>query len=267
VATIHDVNPVRGFGREGRFSKNHLRLLHALRVAKRIIVPSVATREAIALLEPRSIDRVRVIHHGVDKDFKPEGLPLKRDRYGLPPKTPFLLWVGTVRDRKDPLVLVKAFARISRLPEYSSLHLLMCGDLQMDESALRAPLRDHDAQARFRLHGYAAREDLPDLYREAEAVVIPSQLEGFGLPALEAMACGTPLVTSTDPALRELVGSAALAFPIGDDEALAATLKRLLSTPEERVRLRERAKDRAQGFCWSATAAAHADVYREVLGI
>lgn len=267
VATIHDVDLSAGLSGRGRLGRNRLRLFHALRAADRIIVPSIATRDAVLRLRPDRASHVRVIPHGVDRDFRPEGLPLKRDRYGLPPRAPFLLWVGTVRPRKDPMVLIRAFARLAKQPDFRSLHLLMCGSLEMDEEELRAPLEGHEAQARFRLHGYAAREDLPDLYREAEAVVIPSQLEGFGLPALEAMACGAPLVVSTDPALREVAGSAALAFPTGDDEALAQTLTLLLRSATERDRLKELARSRATQFSWPGAARAHAAVYREVLAL
>ena len=265
VATIHDVDPPMGRPAPGWFSKSHLRLFHALAAAPRTIVPPSPPRRALLAKDPSAEERIRVIPHGVDRDFKPDGLPLKRDRYRLQPRTPYLLWVGTVRERKDPLVLVRAFAELAARPEFEDLHLLMCGELQMDEAVLRAPLYQADINRRFLLHGYAAREDLPDLYREAEAVIIPSRLEGFGLPALEAMACGTPLLVSRDPALVEVVGGGAMTFPIGDHEALAADLARILPPSEQRENLRRQARDRAAQYSWTASALAHAEVYREAL--
>jgi len=263
VATIHDVPRFGSPGHEGRLSRHRLRLLHAVRAARRLIVPSVATQNALAEMEPRCESRIRVIPHGVDPDFRPEGIPLKRDRYGIPEGAPFILWVGTIRPRKDPLVLVRAFASLAET--HPDLYCVMAGDLRMDQSTLRAPLHGTPAEERLIFSGYAAREDLPDLYRESRCLVVPSKIEGFGLPALEAMACGRPVITSDDPALRSLVGDAGVAFPAGDATALASRVRELLEDEDAERACSERAVARSSRYSWDGCARAHADVYLETL--
>lgn len=263
IATIHDVPEFGAPGHEGLLSRHRLRLLHAVRVAARIVVPSVATREALVRFDPRVKDRIHVIPHGVDPDFRPQGVPLQRERYGIPPG-PFLLWVGTIRPRKDPTVLIDAFLRVLAAG-HPDLHLVMCGDLRMDADVLKTPMRAAGLENRLVLPGYVAREDLPDLYREAELVVIPSRLEGFGLPALEAMACGRALVVSSDAALLEVTGEAAQSFRTGDPHDLARVLRHLLRDAGARDTLSRLAVERAKRHSWEGSARAHADIYRSLL--
>lgn len=263
IATIHDV-PGSAHEPGSRLSRNRLRLLHAMRAAEHLIVPSEATRQALLGLEPSISSRVSVIAHGVDPDFRGFGLPLRRDRYGIAPG-PYLLWIGTLRRRKDPEVLVKAFVRMQRMG-HAGLQLVMCGKSLMDEEIIRAPLRDAGLENRLLiLPGYVAREDLPDLYREAEVVVVPSRLEGFGLPALEAMASGRPLVISEDAALTEVCGSAARTFRTGDDHDLAHVVSHLLRDEGQRAQLCARALERSREYSWESSALAHAALYRSVL--
>lgn len=263
IATIHDVPKFGSPGHEGRLSRHRLRLLHAVRAARRLIVPSVATRQALSELEPRCESRIRVVPHGVDPDFRTRGIPLKRDRYGIPEGASYILWVGTIRPRKDPLVLVRAFANLAETHPY--LYCVMAGDLRMEESTLRAPLQGTAAADRLIVSGYAAREDLPDLYREAVCLAMPSKIEGFGLPALEAMACGRPVVTSDDPALMALVDDAGASFPAGDATALAECLRTILDDEDVAAAYASLAARRAESYSWDGCARAHADVYLEVL--
>jgi len=264
VATIHDVPTRETTGIGGRLTRSRLRLLHTLRAARRLIVPSNATRDALAGLDPRCEDRIRVIHHGVDPDFRPDGIPLDRERYGVPVDVPYLLWVGTVRERKDPLTFIRAFANLAR--RHPDLHCVVVGDVRMDEARIRAPLRGTDAASRLIMTGYAAREDLPDFYREAACVVLPSRLEGFGLPALEAMACGRPVITSRDRALTDLVGEAGLTFNTGDASDLAQVIGTLLDDPVLAKEFTDRCRGKAEAYSWQASARAHADVYSELVG-
>jgi glycosyltransferase involved in cell wall biosynthesis len=263
VVTIHDVPTFGAPNHEGRLSRHRLRLLHAIHAATRIIVPSAATRDALLAMEPRVAPRVRIIAHGLDPDFQPEGLPLKRDRYSIPPSAPYILFVGTLRPRKDLITLVRAFGILA--PHFPALHLVLCGDIRIEESELRAPLVGTAAASHLIIPGYAAREDLPDLYREASVVVIPSRLEGFGLPALEAMACGRPVIVSEDPALLEITGGAASTFPTGDAPALAHALEQILTHPALVQDMSTRARARVIPYTWDRCASAHGDVYRELL--
>jgi len=263
VATIHDVPHLSGVGAESFLSRNRLRLLHAAGAADALVVPSFATKEDLQAAVPRARERIHVIPHGVDPDFRPQGVGLHRERYGIL-SGPYLLWVGTIRPRKDPMVLIEALARLLKEGE-EGLQLVMCGDLRLKREQLQAPLKALGFAKQLCLAGYVHREDLPDLYREASLVVIPSRQEGFGLCALEAMACGKPLVISRDAALRELAGEAGASFKTGDPADLALTIKRLLHDPAECEGRSKVAVAQAASYSWEASARAHADLYRSFL--
>ncbi len=265
VVTIHDVPGRHGIeGEGGILSRHRLRLMHALAVADAIITPSEATRDAILAVASVPADRIAVIPHGVDPDFRPIGPSLARERYGIPPG-PYLLTVGTLRARKDPATAISALARLVKDAE-RDLRLVFAGRQDMDPTELRTMAHRLGVLDRVVFAGYVAREDLPDLYREAEAFVLPSLLEGFGMPLVEAMASGTPVVASDAASIPEVVGDGALLFPAGNDDALARRLADVLDQPEYRAQLVARGRARAEQFTWEGCARRHADVYRAVLG-
>ena len=262
VATIHDVPPIEGPGAEGLVSRNRLRMLHATQAATALIVPSTATRDALVAYCADSAERIRVIPHGVDADFRPEGTGLNRGRYGIPER-PYVLWVGTIRQRKDPQVLIAAMSQFLAETD-SDLQLVMAGDLRVERETLIEPLVERGFADRLCLPGYVYREDLADLYREAGFMVLPSRLEGFGLCALEAMACGLPVIVSDDPALAELTAEAALRFPTGDATALATAMTRLHADGDLSRQLSEAGLARAARYSWEASAKAHANLFSRV---
>ena len=157
-----------------------------------------------------------------------------------------MLAVGAVQRRKNQRAAAEA-ARAVGLP------LVVVGPVK--DEALAAELRAAGAD----LRGYVAQEELVELYRGAACVVQPSRFEGFGLPVLEAMACGTPVVTVDEPALREVAGDAAV---VVDEAHLAEGLRRALA---ERDRLVAAGLERARIFSWRASAERTLDVYRDVL--
>lgn len=264
VVTVHDVPATEGPERAGRLSRHQLRLGFAARRADRIIVPSLATAAALAERFPGAQDRIEVVPHGVDPDFRPAGPPLARDRHGIG-AGPYLLHVGTIRPRKGIETLVQAFARLAREPDFRDLQLVLAGDLRMPEAELFETVDDADVRSRIHLPGYFPRAELPNLFRSAAAVVLPSWLEGFGLPALEAMACGRPLVTSDDPALADLVAGAATIAPRGDAMALASVTAELLRSPARQATTTEAGLARASDFDWARTAREHVRIYRELV--
>jgi alpha-1,3-rhamnosyl/mannosyltransferase len=154
--------------------------------------------------------------------------------------------VGAIQRRKDPLAALAA-AREVGLP------LVVAGPAK--EPELARELRDGGAD----LRGYVSTPDLAGLYRGAAALVFPSRYEGFGLPALEAMACGAPVVAADEPALREVAGDAAVYAEDGD---FAAAVRRALDERDERVAA---GLERAKLFSWAETARRTAEVYRRVL--
>jgi glycosyltransferase involved in cell wall biosynthesis len=263
VVTIHDV-PDRAAGEGGGLLSAHrLRLHHAFGVAAAVITPSEATRDALIAINPEWGERVTVIPLGVDEDFRPLGPPFNRARYGVPPG-PFLLTVGTLRQRKDPEASIRALAVLVR--EGRDLRLVFAGKQQMDPSELQTIARRAGVLDRVIFLGYVPREDLPDLYRDAAAFVLPSRLEGFGLPlVVESMASGTPVVAADAGSIPEVVADAGRLFRPGDHDHLAAVLGRLLDDPGERRDLRAKGLERSRRFDWKATARRHVEVYEEVV--
>ncbi|HZB23613.1 MAG TPA: glycosyltransferase family 1 protein [Gaiellaceae bacterium] len=209
----------------------------AVRRAAKVIAISERTKRDVVELYGVPDEKVVVTPLGVDPAFRPNGAADGR----------YALFVGAVQDRKDPIAALDA-ARAAGLP------LVVAGP-EKDE-ALAAELRRRGADVR----GYVAKEELARLYREAAVLVLPSRYEGFGLPVVEAMASGTPVVAAPDDALREVAGDAAL-FASRDE--LGGAVQRALV---DRERLVAAGLERARAFTWEETARRTLEVYREVIG-
>ena len=238
VVTLHDLSFESDPGAMGRVDRLVFRAVvpRAARRADHVLVVSERTRADVEERYGLAPEKVTVTPNGVDPSFFPGG---ERDGY--------LLFVGAIQRRKDPLAALEA-ARSVGLP------LVVAGPEK--EPALARRLREGGAD----LRGYVSKAELADLYRGAAALVLPSRFEGFGLPVLEAMACGTPVVAAPEPALREVAGDAAVYAEDGD---FAAAVGRALA---ERDRLSAAGLERARRFSWRETARRTADVYRRVLG-
>jgi glycosyltransferase involved in cell wall biosynthesis len=207
----------------------------AVRRAEHVLAVSERTKRDVVELYGVPPEKVTVTPNAVDPAFTPG------DGHGA-----YLLFVGAIQRRKDPLAALAA-ARAVGLP------LVVAGPEK--EPDVARELRAGGAE----LRGYVSKDELADLYRGASALVLPSRFEGFGLPAVEAMACGTPVVASPEPALREVAGDAAVYAEDGD---FAAAVRRAL---EERDRLVAAGLERAKLYSWPETARRTADVYRAVL--
>ncbi len=234
-----------------------------------LVCVSEATRRELLRGYPETSPRVRVVPNGVDPDFAlSPGGPAPQDvRRRFTGGRPYILYLGTLEPRKNVEALVAACERLWARRR-SRPDLVLAGGLGWKTAALhrriaRSPYRD-----KIHLPGYAPHDVARDLYRAAEAFVYPSLCEGFGLPVLEAMACGTPVVASTAPALVEVGGDAALYAEPRDPGQLAAQIERILDDAALAQRLRRAGPARAAGFTWDAagskTAAILADAAREV---
>jgi glycosyltransferase involved in cell wall biosynthesis len=272
VVTIHDLTLLEhpGWHEPAKVAFFRRAIRVAARTADAIVAVSESTAERLeALLAPRA--PVHVIPHGVDHSrFRPvdpddeEGRVLDLAalrRMGAKP--PYLAFVGTLEPRKDVPSLVRAFDRLAAArPE---LNLVLAGGRGWGTRAVEAAVAVAIHRHRVRLAGYVSEEQKAALLRNAAAVAYPSLEEGFGLPALEAMACGSPLVTTSGSAMAEVTGDAALLVPPGDPAALAGALETALAAGPEVDARRRLGFDLAAGYTWPRSAGSHVDVYRSVL--
>ncbi len=230
----------------GRYARRMMPVF--ARHAAHIFTTSHWTREQIAARFAIPLDQITCIYGGVDPVFHviedSAALARVREKYNLPHR--FFLYVGAWRRNKNLRVLFEACAGLS---------LVVTGEpFTPEETELPELARRMGVDAHF--IGYAADEDLPAVYTLAQAVVLPSLYEGFGMPVLEAMACGAPVVISDIPVLRETAGDAALFFPPQQPDRLRDHLITLFDSPEQRLLYRERGLARASQFTWSRSAAA-----------
>ncbi len=259
IATVHEVPWLERNNSMGPMAgveaSRRVWLYLNVRWARRIVAVSERTRANILRLHPSAKEKVVVIHHGVDERFSPASTPT--------PATdePYLLFVGAARRKKNVAGLLAAFAQ---LPEElrRTTRLVLAGIRNPKEFGLEARAQQLRIADRVRFAGYVSDAELVLLYRGAAALVFPSLFEGFGLPPLEAMACGTPVIASTGGALPEVVGNAALLVQPGDVQQLAAAMHHVLESEGLRADLRRRGFERVQAFSWRRAAEKVLDLYR-----
>jgi glycosyltransferase involved in cell wall biosynthesis len=238
VVTVHDLS----FERHPELMPLRRRVIfkavvpRAARSAAAVLAVSARTRDDLVDLYGIAPERVTVTPHGVDPVFKP----------GHGPLGSYVLFVGAIETRKNPVDALDAATTVG-------LPLVVAGPIR--DTRLAAELRRRGAD----LRGYVPTGRLADLYRGAACLVFPSRYEGFGLPVLEAMACGTPVVAYPDAALQEVAGDAAL---FSEPGGLADAVRTALT---DRGRLAARGLERARQFTWEETARRTLAVYREVL--
>jgi glycosyltransferase involved in cell wall biosynthesis len=235
-----------------------------------IITVSKFTRDEVLKSYPVNPDRITVIPNGVDRNRFNEA-PCDEDathleRLGV--EQPYLLCVATVEPRKNLVTLVEAYARarqVLRAGGQKMPRLIITGQPGWGARALEKRLAEAGAQDIVRFTGYLDDEVLPALYRRALGLIFPSVYEGFGMPVLEAMACGCPTAISQASALPEVAGEAAAYFNPKDSSHMARVLTQFISDPHMRGNLREAGLERAKLYSWGASAHATLDVYRRIL--
>lgn len=236
-------------------------LLPGMARATRVVVPSAAVAADVRALFTEAVDRLRVVSLGVEAAYqpaRPETVAVVRERYGLPEQ--FLLFVGNLEPKKNVTGMVAAFEQIAREAPH---HFVLAGRPGWKhEPTLRALAR---SPYRDRIHrlGYVAEADLPALYTAADVLLQWSWTEGFGLPPLEAMACGTVAVVSDGGALPEVAGTAAVVVPLGVPGDLAVAVSDLLQDAPRLAELRRRGREHAAQFTWERHARAVAALYEE----
>jgi len=266
VVTVHDT---AFLDRRLHRTKSHLYLSAltaiAARKADRVICVSQHTLDQVRERFPRAADRARLVGEGVNARFRPsddETVETFRATYGLPDR--YMLFVGTFEPRKNLRRLVQAYERAVRATGAPD-HLALCGgpgwkNADAFEVIDRSPLRE-----RIHVLGYLPEADLAAAYTGCSVFVYPSLEEGFGLPPVEAMACGAPVVTSRTSALPEVVGDAARLVDPLDVASIAEGIVAVISDRCVRDTLVSAGRARAAGMSWDAVAAQTIAVYAEVV--
>lgn len=249
IVTVHDISPVLfpNFHPVRRVMYFQHILPRLLRQADRIICDSESTKEDV--IEHYNIQRnLRVVHLGVKESFKPTKDKEVLAKYNLPKG--YILFVGTLEPRKNLNRLMRAFDMLSCQERLVLVGMKGWGNHKFPDNVIRL--------------NYVAKEDLPAIYSHAKLFVYPSLYEGFGLPVLEAMACGCPVITSNVSSLPEVAGDAALLVDPYNAEGIAESIRKILIDKKLQKDLREKGMDRAKEFSWNKCAEETQKVYEEV---
>lgn len=267
VVTIQDLSFLaypEGF-RRGQRLYNRLFVRMSAHRARHVIVTSHYTKQDLVRRFHISPDKVTVTHLAMDEQFRPlpERATLEefRRRKGLPEH--FVLYLGTIEPRKNLIRLIQAYAMLKRkgLPH----HLVIGGGKGWLYDKIYAAAQESGVQDSVHFPGFIPQNEMVLWYNSADLFVYPSLFEGFGLPPLEAMACGVPVITSNVSSLPEIVGDGALTVNPLYVEEIAEAMHTLLTNREQRERWRQAGLKRASAFSWAHTARQTIGVYRMLL--
>jgi len=266
VVTIHDLIPMAMPGHyRGRWPELYTRFMAwTARRAAAIITVSQHSRRDIVRLLAVPAERVHVTPEAADERFSPRGSVSLPARYGLPQR--FLLYLGGAERRKNVETLVRAYARSA--VRRDGMPLVLVANFPPADSLypdIPRLLRELDLEREVISIPEVAEADKPTLYRAATVFCYPSRYEGFGLPPLEAMASGTPVLAANATSLPEVLGDAAWLLPPDDIDAWTDAIDQTVGDQVRRMLLAERGVVRAAGYTWRQTAAATAAVYRSLL--
>jgi glycosyltransferase involved in cell wall biosynthesis len=264
VVTVYDLSFMRYPERLSPSRRLYLRLFTGLtcRRARRVIAISHSTGDDVATLLGVPREKIDVTPLGYDAEvFKP--LPLEqiaqfRAQKSLPER--FWLFVGTLEPRKNLVTLLRAYAA---LPRAERLPLVLGGGKGWKYDDIFATVEDQQLRDEVLFPGFIPTEELPLWYNSTEVFLFPSVFEGFGLPVLEAMACGRPVITSNVSSLPEVAGDAGLCLPPHEVEAWTAALSRAYHDAQWRRAVGERGLQAAQRFTWQETARLTVESYRQ----
>ena len=233
--------------------------------ANMVVADSESTRRDLIELLGVEDDRVTVVHGGLESRFRPEtdvaGTRVIMQRYGI--RRPYLLALGTLQPRKNFARLIRAYHALRnehRIPH----QLVIGGGKGWLAGGIYDTIAELDLREQVLLAGFVDDADLPAIYTAADVFAFPSLYEGFGIPVLEAMACGTPVVASSSSSIPEVAGDAALLVSPEDVEGLSHALWRLIDDGELRDRLVNRGFSQARRFTWESSAYRLLSVYEQV---
>jgi glycosyltransferase involved in cell wall biosynthesis len=236
----------------------------AARRSNRILTVSEASKRDIIRFFNVPADKIVVVYNAIDERFRvppaEEAIARVRERYQLDRR--FVLYAGNIKPHKNLVRLIEAFAEL-RKRGFDDLTLLIIGDEISKLPALRRAVQKYKLHKHVRFLGFLPDETLHVLYRLAAVFVFPSLYEGFGLPPLEAMASGTPVVTSNISSLPEVAGDAAVLVDPYDAVAIKDGIKSILTNPALAAELRAKGLSRAREFSWERSVARTREIYFE----
>ncbi len=266
LVTLHDLTFFILPRLHTRIKRSYFRMMTRLSASKAdalIAVSESTRRDAIRLLKI-PMERIITIPLGVSEQFRKiengELLDHAKKKYHLPEQ--FLLYVGTIEPRKNLISLLKAYEGLGG--DAFPYDLVIVGPMGWMVRDVINRITNSPFKNRIHRIGYIDREDLPALYNLASVFVYPTLYEGFGLPLLEAMACGTPVVTSNTSSLPEIIGDAGLLVSALDVEAIREAIKAIVFDQEYHLKLSQAGRARAAHFSWLQTARKTYDLYRSV---
>lgn len=266
VVTLHDIGPaLRVEIAQPGFRQKKLRAYRTIaEQADRIICVSRSTRDAFRELYDLPEERFSVIHHGLEPRFRPSpDDSVRKTLQALRIEPPYLLFVGLLSERKNCVSLIRAFDQVAS--RCQDLRLVLAGGRAHGFERIEEELAKSSYKDRIVLPGFVPDQALPDLYSGADLFIFPGENEGFGMPMLEAMACGTPVLAANTAVAFEVAGEAAVLSRTSDPDRLAHDLLTLLEDGVSRESLAASGLARAGAFTWKKVAEETMRVYHEVL--
>ncbi|NQV90394.1 glycosyltransferase family 4 protein [Candidatus Uhrbacteria bacterium] len=266
VLTIHDLS----WALYPEFYSQKMRLWHKatrpqelITQSRSIITPSLSTKQDLERLFGTPHEKTHVISHGRNTQFDAKMCASDhgvRSRNKLPKR--FILFVGTIEPRKNLLALIEGLKQY-REQSRDDLHLVLAGAWGWKSHPVRRRLWKRDVSSWIHQIGYVPEQDLPAIYRSAQACVFPSIYEGFGLPILEAMSSGTPVITSHTSSMPEVGGDAVIYIDPYNSADLNAALRGLMNSSSLHKQLRDRGIERARAFTWEKAAEETLNVFKQ----
>lgn len=267
ITTVHDVS----FKRHPEFFRLKDRLIldtgmkHLAKNAARILTVSEYSRKEMLELYNIPYEKIAVVYLGVDKQYKPmdrgAAQELVRTKYGI--RAPFIVTVSVIQPRKNIQGLLEGFAKLKGI-QHVEHKLVIVGKYGWKEHHLSRRIRDLDLTSDVIFTGYVPYEDLPAFYNAADLFVYPSVYEGFGLPPLEAMACGAPVITGNRSSLPEVVDEAGIMVDPYDSGAFAVAMSNVLSSEALRAEMSNWGLAQSRKFSWDEMARHVLSIYHEV---
>jgi glycosyltransferase involved in cell wall biosynthesis len=276
IVAIHDViaekYPELVFSNRLNRTFWNLKVWFAIKQADLIMTVSEFSKQGIMDHFGMSGDNIQVVSEAADKDFRPihETILLsdKLAHFNLDIKTRYILYVGGIAPHKNLSTLITAYSKLIEDTNHKDIKLVLVGDYEKDvfliDNNLKVMLKQRHLTDRVIFTGFVSDEELVYFYNAAIVFVLPSFIEGFGLPAIEAMACGTPVIGSKTTSLPEVVGDAGLFFDPNDPDELLGHMTTIIENDELRKELAQRSLQRSAAFSWSKSASEALSVFEKV---